>query len=115
MAKRANVSDAEVDKLFGEGDIFDRVVNKPRTRQQPSRPTRVSTTDRRIPVPASAASEDDEPGRVEKTVKVSLYLFPDDISRLDQIIIDRRTRTGRSTRRTELMREAIGVWLKAQR
>jgi len=114
MAKRANVSDTQVDELFDTGDIFDRVVDKPRPEEQPSRSAQVPTADRRTPVPVYA-SEGDELERVEKAVKVSLYLLPGDVSRLDEIIIERRKRTGRSTRRTALIREAIQLWLKSQR
>jgi len=114
MAKRANVSESEVDELFGEGDIFDRVVNKAPPRRQPSRPERAATASRRTPAP-TPEPEDEEPERAEKAVKVSLYLLPDDISMLDEIIIERRKRTGRSARRTHLIREAIQTWMKAQR
>lgn len=116
MAKRANVTDAQVDEVFGNGgDIFDRVVDNPRPHDKRSRPARVANATRRPPVPTVAEPEEEESEQGDKAVKVSLYLLPDDISKLDQIIIDRRKRTGRSARRTHLIREAIQTWMKAQR
>ena len=46
--------------------------------------------------------------------KVSLYLAPDEIDALDRLIIQRRKETGRSPRRSHLIREAIHSWLKQQ-
>ena len=48
----------------------------------------------------------------EETLKVSLYLTPKEINALDEQIIKRRKVTGRSIRRSYLIREALQFWLE---
>ncbi len=50
-----------------------------------------------------------------ETVKVSVYLTQNDLDALDQRVISSRRETGRKKDRSELIREAVRLWLKAQR
>ena len=48
----------------------------------------------------------------ETLVKLSLYLNPDEVDALDQLVMKRRRETGRSPRRNALIREAIQQYIK---
>jgi len=47
-------------------------------------------------------------------VKLSLYLIPDEVDALDQLVIKRRRKTGRSPRRNALIREAIQQYIEKE-
>ena len=74
--------------------------------------------------PRPAAPPSSPPGRSElKTeetkketplVKLSLYLIPDEVDALDQLVIKRRRKTGRSPRRNALIREAIQQYIERE-
>jgi len=97
--KRSQITVEETDEMFG-GDILDRVT---------------VTRDRHAPGsdPPSAAIEPEDPDD-SKPIKVSLYLKPEAINALDEVIMQRRLQDGSSPRRTHLIREAIELWLEAQ-
>jgi hypothetical protein len=93
--KKGQVSAEETQVMFG--DIVDRVSDE---RDPKPAPTAQST----------AAAQEDK----EETLKVSLYLTPEEINALDTQIILRRSKTGKSPRRSHLIREAIQMWLSSQ-
>ncbi len=64
---------------------------------------------------ASKRQSAKEPDVEAETVKVSVYLTPDDLEALDQAVIASRRTTGRKKDRSELIREAVRLWLKSQR
>jgi len=47
-------------------------------------------------------------------VKLSLYLIPDEVDALDQLVMKRRRKTGRSPRRNALIREAIQQYIEKE-
>jgi hypothetical protein len=99
MPKQKRITTEEAEELLGGGSLLDRIGRAKMAEQpMPARETELQT-------------KKDEPNPV---IKVSLYLSSDEIDALDAQIIKRRKQTGRSPRRTHLIREAIDVWLSQQ-
>jgi hypothetical protein len=88
VKKRASLADRDpLDALFAPG------VGTP-----PARPV--------APLPTA------QKPKKETLVKLSLYLIPDEVDALDQLVMKRRRETGRSPRRNALIREAIQQYIK---
>lgn len=99
MAKRkGQVTAEDTQEMFG--DITDRISGTVDSSSEP--------------VPASPKQQEPKQSKSE-TVKVSLYLTPEEITALDYEIIKRREKTGKSPRRSHLIQEAVQIWLKAQK
>jgi hypothetical protein len=100
MPKRQPISTEEAEELMGGGSLLDRIGRGTPVIEQPS-------TEQK-------SGEEGEKSATAKPIKVSLYLYPDEVNALDTQIIKRRKETGHSPRRTHLIREAIHAWLKQQ-
>ena len=95
MAKqKGEVTLKDTEDMFG--DILDRIPSTVREHSDQARPS-----------PPPQPEETD-------TIKVSLYLTPQEVNALDEQIIKRRQQTGKSPRRSHLIREAIELWLTQQ-
>jgi hypothetical protein len=102
VKKKGQITEAETDDMFE--DILDRIPGS----AGPSRAEPVTTP------PPSQPAEDQSGADEAETVKVSLYLTQPEIDALDLQIIKRRQQTGKSPRRSHLIREAIQLWLGQQ-
>ena len=100
--KKGQISEAETDAMFE--DILDRIPGS----AEPAKADKVA------PPPPSQPAEDQLAAEETETVKVSLYLTQPEINALDLQIIKRRQETGKSPRRSHLIREAIQLWLDQQ-
>jgi hypothetical protein len=49
-----------------------------------------------------------------KLTQISVYLHPDELFSLDELVLERRKATGEAVRRNHLIREAIQEFLKQQ-
>jgi len=99
VKKKAVITEETTGEMFG--DILDRLPG--RLGEEPEKQARAVSK----PRPQRGKA-------MIKPIKVSLYLPPEDVNALDQVIIKRRKETGRSPRRTHLIQEAIHAWLKQQ-
>ena len=105
MPKKQPFSKEEAEDLIGGGSLLDRVGRGEAVAAKPA-VGEASASGRK-------AAEEVEEG-ADQVIKVSLYLSTEEINALDAEIAKRRKKTGRSPRRTHLIREAIQAWL-AQR
>ncbi len=114
MSKRRQrpITPEEAESLLGGGSLLDRIARGAPGTEKP-------TTNERLrenrPGEQTKDSVKTGPGEGnEKRLKVSLYLSTEEINALDAQIIKVRKDTGRSPRRTHLIREAIQTWLEKQ-
>jgi hypothetical protein len=97
--KKGQVTPEDTEAMFG--DIVDRIPG--------------TVEDSSDQAPAKPKQQPPKPFHSEKaTIKVSLYLTPQEINDLDMEIMNRREKTGKSPRRSHLIREAIKMWLSTQ-
>jgi hypothetical protein len=112
----ATTDDAE--EIFGGYGLLDRLGKGRSVVETPS----VQEEERPISKKAST-SEDAKSSKhhsathaetESKTIRISVYLTPEDLDALDQQVIASRRRSGRKKDRSELIREAVRSWLATQ-
>jgi hypothetical protein len=105
--RKQPISSEEAEELLGGGSLLDRIGRGKAMVKQP--------TTAKGPQPQQEEEVAHDPmAEKSQAMKVSLYLSPAELDALDAQIIKRRQATGRSPRRTHLIREAIQAWLKQQ-
>lgn len=97
----------EAEELLGGGSLLDRIG-----RNQVDRGMEKENSQKTLHAKSLEKTTEEREG--ERLIKVSLYLSPEEINALDAQIIKQRQQTGRSPRRTHLIRHAIHDWLKQQ-
>lgn len=110
MAKTKSNNDERDEEIFGAASLLDR-VSKGKTIAD--RAVTKEGTDSNDTKALKRQSVNGAESR-SQTVRITVYMNPNDLNELDQQVIETRRRTGKKKDRSTLINEAVRLWLEEQ-